>query len=328
MRKIRPLLRLLFSFLGIWKLVHQFRRIRFVVVLSYWNWQRQIYITREEKLVLPDINFFLSHRCCLKCEYCSYFNPFRSKIPPKEELLDSIEAWSKRIEPKSITLGGGEPLLNPDYEEIVLAARKSWPSAIIDIISNGILIPKVRDEFLIIMSEQKIGIKISRHLKTKQYIESLNKSIQRFKKFGVNYNIIESFDAWITCHELDDRGVPKPSQSNPYVAWSQCLSKYCTSINGRELYRCSILMHIRLAVQEGILSSEWNSAATHEGISVNQPMEKLLKYMKGGVMKECSVCPSKIIGVPARQMRSDELQELKLILSGQVNDSDKQIPNN
>jgi organic radical activating enzyme len=275
-------------------------------------------------MALPMIQIFLSYSCCLKCEYCEYFNPFRSVIPPKDELLDSIKVWSKRIDPKLIVLSGGEPLLNPDYEEIILATRKAWSNANIDIISNGVLIPKVRDEFLVTMAKQKIGFRVSRHLKTEQYTESLNKTIKRFEKFGIKYDIIESFDAWVACHELDEQGVPKPSKSNPQVAWSQCLSKYCTSINGHELHRCSTLLNIRLAFKEGILSSIWNNAATHEGISIDQPVEKLLKYMRGGVMKECSVCPEKIIGVPARQMRLDELQIFKQILSGQINNSNNE----
>jgi organic radical activating enzyme len=324
MLKIRSLLRYLFSFFGIWRFVHWLRRTKFLTFLFYRNWQRQIYIIRErerERIKLPVVNFFLSHRCNLKCEYCEYFNPFRIKIPSKEELLDSIDVWSKRIEPKLIVLAGGEPLLNPDYEEIVIATRKAWQDAVIDIISNGVLVPKVRDEFLATMAEQNIGFTISRHLKTEQYTNNLNRSIQRFKIFGVRYDIVESFDAWVACHELDNNGVPKPSKSNPQLAWSQCLPKYCTSINGHELHRCSTLMNIRLAVQEGVLSSIWNEFATHEGVSVDQPLEEIMKYLKSGVMKECRVCPDKIIGVPSRQMQPDELKVYKLILSGQTNDS-------
>jgi hypothetical protein len=307
----------------IWKYITLIRRTNLIVYLRHKFWLHQIYIDKQRKLVLPVINFFLSHKCNLKCEYCEYFNPFRTKIPSKEELLDSIEVWSTKIEPQKIIIGGGEPLLNPDYKEIVLATRKAWKNAIIDIISNGLLIPKIHDEFLVTMAKQKIGFKVSRHLKTEQYTENLNKSIQRFKKFGVDYEIMESFDAWVACHELDNYGVPKPSKSNPQKAWLQCLSKYCISINGHELHRCSTLMNIRLALKEGVLSPAWSHAATHEGISVDQPIENLLKYMKDGFMKECSICPDKIISVPARQMRPDELQIYKQILSGQIND-----PNN
>jgi organic radical activating enzyme len=321
---IRVFLRNLFCITKTWKYVTIIRRTNLVAYLKHHFLLRQIYINKQGKLALPVINFFLSHKCNLKCEYCEYFNPFRNKIPSKEELLNSIEVWSKKIEPQRIIIGGGEPLLNPDYEEIVLATRKTWKNAVIDIISNGLLILKVRDSFLVTMAEQKIGFRISRHLKTEQYTENLNKSIQRFKKLGIDYEIIESFDAWVTCHELDDYSVPKPSKSNPQTAWSQCLAKYCTSINGRELYRCSTLMNIRLAVKEGVLSSIWNNAVTHEGISVNQSVKKLLEYMKNGVMKECSVCPDKIVSVPSRQMRSDELQIYKQILSGQINNSNNE----
>jgi hypothetical protein len=38
-------------------------------------------------------------------------------------------------------------------------------------------------------------------------------------------------------------------------------------------------MNIRLAVEEGVLSSIWNNAVTHEGISVNQSVKKLSRIL-------------------------------------------------
>jgi organic radical activating enzyme len=309
---IRIFLRNIFCLLKLWVVVGRIRRFKPICYVRHQYWLKKIFINKQNKLVLPSINYFISYQCNLKCEYCSYFNPFRNGILPKNSLIDSFQIWAERLQPENVVLGGGEPLLNPDYEEIALSASKIWKDSKIIIITNGILLSKVSDKFLRTIAGQKIEFRISRHLNTDNYNTNIKNAIKRFKKYGIVYEIVESFDAWSALYEINENGIPYPSNSDPKKAWNECFSKYCTCIIGRNLYRCSIQANVKLAIQEGILASNWSQASEHQGISVDHPVEKILSYLREGVMPACTICPEKIASVTAQQISPEKLKRIHL----------------
>jgi len=102
---------------------------------------------------MPLIHFsiHLTEHCNLNCRSCSHF----CNLHPKEEFL-SLEEFQKDFERLSelfhgeaeyIHLMGGEPLLHPQLTEFFPIARKCFPDADLKILTNGILLPQMSDEF-------------------------------------------------------------------------------------------------------------------------------------------------------------------------------------
>jgi organic radical activating enzyme len=313
---IRTICRNILTITGTWKLASYFRRSKVVDSIRHAIHRNSIFINNNGKIILPSVEIALTKSCNLKCEHCSLFNPLRNGIFSKEFILNFINQWSKKIDPKKIFLLGGEPLLHPNYEEIVFATRNAWIQSSVIIITNGILLPKVRNEFLKLMSENKIEFRISRHINTNNYNNKLKETITRFRQFDVKYEIIESHKSWTSCHSLDTDGVPFSPNSIPQKSWAHCLSKYCIAINGDQLCRCSVVLNMILAVSEGSLPlTEFHDITKHKLVTLDDSNETILRYLHGGAMKECRFCHENFENIEAKQIPTDKLKHIQQIIS-------------
>jgi organic radical activating enzyme len=315
---MRTFLRNLLIATGTWKIASYIRRSGFISVFRSAVRKRSIFVNTDGKIVIPYIDIFITKSCNLKCEHCASYNPFRQGIISKDDIIESIKRWSKRLSPKTIALVGGEPLLHPDYQELALTVRKAWKQSAIFIITNGLLLSKVQDEFLKQMSENDIEFQISRHTNTSNYNHNLNEVIKRFKKFNVKYEIIEAHKSWVTCHSLDTNGVPRSFNSNPTKAWTHCLSKKCTTISGNKLCYCSIIINILQAVSDGSLSlAEFNDITKHKLATIDDSNESIVGYLSSGPIKECCFCPENVENIEAKQISTEKLKSIKQIIANE-----------
>jgi organic radical activating enzyme len=301
---------------GTWKLASNIRRSNAAHIVRNIIHRQHIFINKEGKIVFPHVDIYITKSCNLKCEHCNLFNPLRNGINSKEDVLCTINRWSKRIAPNIIFLLGGEPLLHPDYEEIALAARNAWQQSSIAIITNGLLLPKVRDEFLKTMAANSIEFRISRHISTENFNRNLNESIARFKRYGVKFEMIESNQSWVTCHSLDTNGVPHSPNSNAWKSWISCLCKYCVAVSGNQLCRCNVILNMQQAVAEGVLPiSEFGEICNHKLVSIEDSNETILRYLRGGVMKECRFCPENFVNIEAKQIPIEKLKQIQQMIA-------------
>jgi organic radical activating enzyme len=313
---IRTFCRKFFTVTGTWKLASAIRRSGIANAVRNVFHKRNIFINSEGKIVFPHLDIYITKSCNLKCEHCASYNPFRSGIIPKNEAIKTIKQWSERIAPKTISLLGGEPLLHPDYQEITIAARNAWKQSALTIITNGLLLPKVPENFLKQMANEDIGFVISRHINTENYNRHLNEDILRLEKLGVKYEIIESHKSWVTCHSLDSDGVPISPNSNPLKSWTHCLAKRCTTISGNQLCYCSIIINILQAVTEGSLPlAEFNDITKHKLVTLDDSNETILRYLNSRVLKECRFCPENFENIEARQIPTEKLIHIKKIIT-------------
>src|ERR1700754_940928 len=75
----------------------------------------------------------VTRRCNLACGYCNEYDDFSSPVPTRE-LLARVDHLAK-LKTASITFTGGEPLLHPDLDKVIAAARAH--GMIVTIITNG-----------------------------------------------------------------------------------------------------------------------------------------------------------------------------------------------
>ena len=75
----------------------------------------------------------VTRRCNLACGYCNEYDDFSAPVPTKDLLarVDHLAA----LKTASITFTGGEPLLHPDLDKVIRAARDH--GMIVTIITNG-----------------------------------------------------------------------------------------------------------------------------------------------------------------------------------------------
>jgi len=92
----------------------------------------------------------IARHCNLNCRGCLHFSPLS-----KPKFLD-ISSYQKDIcrlskvfggQAEKISLMGGEPLLNPDIIQYVKIARTYFPNAKLLILTNGVLLDRMPEEF-------------------------------------------------------------------------------------------------------------------------------------------------------------------------------------
>lgn len=113
-------------------------------------WESRDWKRRTMKLPILSFEVHLAEHCNLNCRGCDHFCPLAK---PAYTDLNVFQRDFKRLselfhmEAGEIHLLGGEPLLNPQVEEFCKIARKNFPKATINIITNGILLPEMPDSF-------------------------------------------------------------------------------------------------------------------------------------------------------------------------------------
>lgn len=120
----------------------------------------------KEYFTKPTLKHFhinIVDHCNLNCKYCDHFAPLaKERYVDINKLKQDLEKLSKFINIKAIALMGGEPLLHPNLPQIVEMMRSVLPKTDLTIYTNGLLLPKQKDEFWIACKKNKISIAISR----------------------------------------------------------------------------------------------------------------------------------------------------------------------
>lgn len=136
-------------------------------------------VRRQLKSTIYDFHFefHLVEHCNLKCAGCTHF----SSIAEEDYLsIDEFERDLKRLSEltggvtRFINLLGGEPLLHPEISRFLDVARKYFPNTLIRVVTNGIKIPEMKNDFwesckrnniVIGMTQYPIGINYEERIK-------------------------------------------------------------------------------------------------------------------------------------------------------------------
>jgi wyosine [tRNA(Phe)-imidazoG37] synthetase (radical SAM superfamily) len=119
---------------------------------------------KRRKLLRFEVH--LADHCNLNCKGCDNFSPIAPKCFLDKETFEKDCArlavlTSGKLE--DIALIGGEPLLHPEITEIIKIARKYFSETKIEIVTNGLLLPKMPPDFWNCCKEQRIKITITKY---------------------------------------------------------------------------------------------------------------------------------------------------------------------
>lgn len=223
--------------------------------------------------VLSQAEMHVADFCNLNCKGCTHFSPvFEKKLPDLHRRLNDIKLVSEKFSHiAAFYLLGGEPFLNPDIEQYIIYARKCMPDTCITIVTNGLLIPKLKTKTVEIIRENHIIVSISEYEPTHEKISEIEKVL---KLHDITYSI-RSLDS--KC--LFNRPLAL-EQSNSLS--KLCISNGCVNVWNGKISRCPTLMYIdefnkkfeTALPNEGIMSLEDETAA--EDILLNLKREVAL----------------------------------------------------
>lgn len=126
------------------------------------------------------LDIVIARNCQLNCRGCITFSDHNlSKGYVKvEDAIPWLEIWSKRINPGTLHLFGGEPLMHPDLLNWVKITSKFFKKTI-DIQTNGIKLSSLNyDELSQMILNHNVNFAISIHSNEDWYKEKIDQAIK------------------------------------------------------------------------------------------------------------------------------------------------------
>ena len=113
------------------------------------------------------VEYHLVDSCNLKCAGCSHYSSLidDNVYIPLDFIIKDLTLLKNKVGDKLkwLRLLGGEPLLHPNINECLVKIRELFPKVSISIVTNGILLKKINEEFYNICYENKIELCISNY---------------------------------------------------------------------------------------------------------------------------------------------------------------------
>jgi organic radical activating enzyme len=211
---------------------------------------------------------------------------------PLEELLYWYRSWNTKIRPQNVRIMGGEPLLHPHLETILHETRHHWTDSRIELITNGLLLPKMKPSLYETIKEVRAAVTVSKHFDDVHYNALLETGLQTLRCHGIRPNISKSHQRWMKCYRIDANGSVHPHHSDPEKAWKICYVKNrCTTLLNNQLYRCPQLGCFAHAAKQGFVPDDWQVVLDYKPLSPSCTQEELEAFMHAGWCEQCCVCP-------------------------------------
>lgn len=195
------------------------------------NSEYVIWLDQIDKPILPYLEINVVDGCNLKCKGCTHFSNLFENIGAVDyqQFVKDLQQVASKSYVIQLRLLGGEPLLHNDLYRIVEAARKILPDADIEVVTNGLLIPKQDIRLYDSMHKNKVGFLISKYkptLQIKPQIETV------LKKNKVDY--------FFEREAIREFGKTLSMEGNSNIEYSQraCISRGCRFLREGYLYKC------------------------------------------------------------------------------------------
>lgn len=228
---------------------------------------------------MPFLQLHITDHCNLNCKGCAHFSPIAEE---RFIDLDDMELMYKQLLPflenqfSRFELMGGEPLLHPQIEEIIIRTRKYFPNIEIRLVTNGIKLFSMKKRFFQICSKYNIIIYISKYPINLDYdllIKKLDNYHVKYNFYG-NYNDYKMFIEY----KLNPEGI-----YNARHNYMNCkLGGRCLQLKDNRIYPCFVSAYAKHLNHYFNMNFEWkeedylslDSTLTKEKIShfINEPV--------------------------------------------------------
>lgn len=182
------------------------------------------------------LEYHLVDSCNLRCAGCSHYSSLINKLiyPTIEETINDLSILKNKIADnlKWLRLLGGEPLLRPNISECLKEIRNLFPNTEISIVTNGLLLGKMSQEFYDICRESKIRIRI-----TDYKIIDLLPLINKLKEIGIRVDYYRIANKWHYQHiRLTEEKID---------CLKKCIYKnICNNYRNGKIYLCPHIAYI------------------------------------------------------------------------------------
>ncbi|PLY06381.1 MAG: hypothetical protein C0625_09590 [Arcobacter sp.] len=242
--------------------------------------------TKSLGVTIPSMGILVSNKCNLKCIGC---NQLRDKYDSTsyldlnyKDIISDMRKISKSVDLiEKVVLVGGEPFLYKNIEEVIEELLDIENIGIIQLITNGTILPK-NEKIYSLLASPKIKIEISSY---EDYITAKqNKNVLRmidtYKKYNINFDYIRTLQ-WFDFGDFKHRGYNKKELSKVY---NSCCFISNDLFNG-QLHKCA-----RSAFSTHLnIIDDLDYVNIREG-NEEKLTEKIKKFLENKSPKICHYC--------------------------------------
>jgi organic radical activating enzyme len=237
--------------------------------------------------------------CDLACPGCDRFIDFNhSWHETLDELKTNMDVWARRIQPKRISLIGGEPLIHPNLCEIVSHTRQCFPDSIIEIFTNGILLNTQPHLIDTLIKNSPSFISITIHTQNQIIKDLINTNIKNFiQDKDIEFEISDATEAgWYDYRKTINNKTKPWNDNNPEKSYKSCGVKLIPIVYKNQLYKCPPISMLKTqATKYNFLNDpDWEPYLNYTGLNVDCSDEQLDTFVKN-IFKPnyiCGMCPA------------------------------------
>lgn len=243
------------------------------------------------KLDVPPIDFTLTNRCTLKCKECGAMMPFYSK---ENYWTISFEQFKKDLDKLLLCVGncyhlkfiGGEPLLVKDIAKMLEYACSKKQVKLINITSNGTIVPNT--DLLKAMSKyrKKIAYTISDYSSNKEIKILKHEEItNKLNEYGIKYFL--SNHPWTERGEIYKRNRSYEEIKNTYL---NCWQMVCTALFNGEIHPCTRSAAIKILTEYNFEKHAYIDIRNNKTQTIKKDLHK---FFKKDCFSVCDFCQEK-----------------------------------
>lgn len=185
--------------------------------------------------MIISLEHHITDHCNLNCAGCSHFSPLCK--PWTEDLETFKKEWSivydKKLQIRRIRILGGEPLLNPDLDKMLIYLRSLFPDSDINVVTNGILLKQQKPKLLPIFQKNNISITISVY-------PGLGLDLQNILYGFPKIEVYNKAQFWNISLQKESTFIPK----NAFQGCFSATDAHCSYLKNGRIYPCPILPNI------------------------------------------------------------------------------------
>lgn len=191
---------------------------------------KNIIFGKENIPFLSRIQFNVVDYCNLNCRACSHFSNLFEKGAqvPYEVFCRDLEQIARKVCVGQIDLVGGEPLLSSNITDYIKYCRRVLENAEIQLVTNGVLIPKQPKEFFDCCLENDIYITISSYRPTWEMQDVI---IHKLSESGVPFSFTKIKNDF-------GKNINLNGDEVKYTAMRSCREHSCHFFRQGKLYKC------------------------------------------------------------------------------------------
>lgn len=262
------------------------------------------------------VEFYITNVCNLTCEGCNRFNNYKFKGFQRWDEYEPIyRQWSQEIALANIAILGGEPLLNPDFFKWLQGINQLWPTARLEIVTNGYRLDSIKDLYNYLLEHRNVWLNIGIHNKNKK--KFIFEKIKNFLKEPLKYEFDSTNKYQEHLYITDANGVKIKVEYNWWFhqgalirnenifhlhssdvekAHNNCHMKTCHHFIEGKLYKCGVVALLPKFFEQytnSLSHSDKELMLSYKPLGITNTNEEKINFIENlnNSIPQCKFCP-------------------------------------